>query len=222
MAITNPQSEISNPKSPVLRPAIMLTLFFIVVLGLAFPLLIWAISQAVFPYQANGSLIKDAQGNVIGSAIIGQNFAKPEYFHPRPSAAGSGYDAANSSGTNLGPTSDKLINGIHKKLPNGKDDPGNFDGINDLAKAYRSDNGLPADAPVPVDAVTYSASGLDPDISVANANIQAARVAKARGMTLDQVKQLIEDNTSGRFIGLYGEPRVNVLQINLAHDKAKK
>jgi len=215
MAI-NPQSKIQNTKSPVLRPAIMLTMFFIVVFGLAFPLVIWAISQAVFPFQANGSLIKDAQANVIGSAIIGQNFSKPEYFHPRPSVAGNGYDAANSSGTNLGPTSDKLINGIHKKTADGKDDPNNFDGIVDLAKAYRDENGLAADAPVPADAVTRSASGLDPDISIANANIQAARVAKARGMPVDQVKQLISDNASGRFLGIYGEPRVNVLNLNIA------
>ncbi len=203
------------------RPAIMLTVFFIVAMGLVFPAVIWAISQAVFPYQANGSLIKDAKGNVIGSELIGQNFAKPEYFHPRPSAAGSGYDGANSSGTNLGPTSDKLINGIHKKTPDGKDDPGNFDGIVDLAKAYRAENGLSADAAVPADAVTRSASGLDPEISVENANIQAVRVAKARGMTVDQVKQLIEEHTRGRFIGLFGDPGVNVLQLNLALDKSK-
>ncbi|HTQ11844.1 MAG TPA: K(+)-transporting ATPase subunit C [Fimbriimonadaceae bacterium] len=221
MAIQNPKSKIQNPSSPIFRPAIMLTLFFIVVLGFVFPAIIWAISQAVFPFQANGSLIKDAKGNVIGSAIIGQNFSKPEYFHPRPSAAGNGYDASNSSGTNLGPTSDKLINGVHKKLPDGKDDPNNFDGIDDLAKAYRAENGLAADAEVPADAVTRSASGLDPDISVANANIQAVRVAKARGMTVDAVKQLIAENTSDRFLGLYGEPRVNVLQLNLALDKAK-
>jgi len=220
MALQTPNSKPQTP--PILRPAIMLTIFFIVLLGLVFPLVVWAISQAVFPYQANGSLIKDGQGNVIGSAIIGQNFSKPEYFHPRPSAAGNGYDAANSGGTNLGPTSDKLINGIHKKLPDGKDDPNNFDGIVDLAKAYRAENGLAADAPVPADAVTHSASGLDPDISVANANIQATRVAKARGMTVDQVKQLIGAHTSGRFIGLYGEPRVNVLPLNLALDGAKR
>jgi len=200
----------------------MLTLFFIVAMGIAFPVLIWGISQAVFPHQANGSLIKDAKGNVIGSEIIGQNFTKPEYFHPRPSAAGSGYDAANSSGTNLGPTSDKLINGIHKKTPDGKDDPGNFDGINDLAKEYRDENGLAADAEVPSDAVTRSGSGLDPDISPANAELQAPRVAKARGMTLDQVKQLIDDNSSGRFAGIYGEPRVNVLKLNIALDQAKR
>lgn len=200
----------------------MLTLFFIVAMGIAFPVLIWGISQAVFPHQANGSLIKDAKGNVIGSEIIGQNFTKPEYFHPRPSAAGSGYDAANSSGTNLGPTSDKLINGIHKKTPDGKDDPGNFDGINDLARAYREENGLAADAEVPSDAVTRSGSGLDPDISPSNADLQASRIAKARGLSLDQVRQLISDNTSGRFAGIYGEPRVNVLKLNLALDQAKR
>src|SRR5579862_2232754 len=155
-----------------LRPAIMLTLFFIVAMGIAFPVLIWGISKVAFPHQAGGSLIKDGKGNVIGSEIIGQNFTKPEYFHPRPSAAGNGYDAANSSGTNLGPTSDKLINGIHKKTADGKDDPGNFDGIVDLAKAYRDENGLAADAVLPADAVTRSASGLDPDISPANANLQ--------------------------------------------------
>ncbi|HVT11274.1 MAG TPA: K(+)-transporting ATPase subunit C [Fimbriimonadaceae bacterium] len=201
-----------------LRPAIVLTLLFIVVTGLIFPVVIWAISQAAFPYQANGSLIKNAKGEVIGSELIGQNFAKPEYFHPRPSAAGSGYDAANSSGTNLGPTSDKLINGIHKKTADGKDDPSNFDGIVDLAKAYRDENGLAADAPVPADAVTRSGSGLDPDISPANAEIQAARVAKARHLPLDRVKKLIADNTSGSFAGLFGDAHVNVLKLNLALD----
>jgi K+-transporting ATPase ATPase C chain len=192
-------------------------------MGLAFPMLIWGISQVIFPHQANGSLIKDAKGNVIGSEVIGQNFAKPEYFHPRPSAAGSGYDAANSNATNLGPTSDKLIHGVHKpKTPDGKDNPDNFDGIVDLAKAYRDENGLAADAPIPSDAVTRSASGLDPDISPGNAEIQAARVAKARKMGLDQVNQLIADHTGGRFLGLYGEPRVNVLELNLALDGARK
>jgi len=205
-----------------LRPAIALTFFFLVVMGLVFPMLIWGISQALFPKQANGSLIRDAKGNVIGSEIIGQGFTKPEYFHPRPSAAGNGYDAANSAGTNLGPTSDKLINGIHKKTADGKDDPGNFDGIVDLAKAYRDENGLAADAVLPADAVTRSGSGLDPDISPANAGIQVARVAKTRGMTPDQVKRLVAENTTRRFIGIYGEPRVNVLKLNLALDRAMR
>jgi K+-transporting ATPase ATPase C chain len=214
MAIQNAKSQIQNP---VWRPAIMLTLWFIVAMGLVFPAVIWGISLAVFPHQANGSLIKDANGNVIGSELIGQNFAKPEYFHPRPSAAGNGYDAANSSGTNLGPTSDKLINGI-KDDPKTKDTDESYAGISDLAKAYREENGLAPDAQVPADAVTRSASGLDPDISPANAELQAARVARARALNVERVKQLIRENTSERFVGIYGEPRVNVLKLNRALD----
>ncbi|MCO5295797.1 MAG: potassium-transporting ATPase subunit C, partial [Fimbriimonadaceae bacterium] len=120
MATLHPQSEIRNPKSPILWPSIALTLFFIVFTGIVFPLVIWGIAQAVFPHQANGSLIKNEQGQVVGSELLGQTFSKPEYFHTRPSAAGGGYDAANSSGTNLGPTSDKLINGV-------EDDPATKD-----------------------------------------------------------------------------------------------
>ncbi len=216
------QTENSKPQTqPIVRPAIMLTLFFILAMGIAFPVLIWGLSKVMFPHQASGSLIMDSQGKVIGSELIGQSFTKPEYFHPRPSAAGNGYDAANSGASNLGPTSDKLINGIHKKSADGKGDPGNFDGIVDLAKAYREENGLAADAVLPADAVTRSASGLDPDISPANANLQSPRVAKARGMTVDQVKAIVEAHTSGRFLGIYGEPRVNVLMLNLALDKAQ-
>jgi potassium-transporting ATPase KdpC subunit len=205
-----------------IRPAIVFTLFFVIGMGLIFPGVIWGLSQALFPHQANGSLVMDAKGNVVGSELIGQIFTKPEYFHGRPSVAGNGYDASNSSGTNLGPTSDKLINGIHKKTPDGKDDPSNFDGVKDLAKAYRSENGLAVDAVLPSDAVTRSASGLDPDISPANAQLQAARVAKARGMDVGKVNQLIADNTDARFFGIYGEPRVNVLKLNLALDGAGK
>ena len=140
----------------------------------SFPRVITAIAQARFP--ASGERQPDRRRTAGSSArsSIGQSFTAPGYFHPRPSAAGSGYDAASSGGTNLGPTSDKLINGIHKKLPNGKDDPGNFDGIRDLAAAYRQENGLPPGAPVPADAVTRSASGLDPHISPANADAQVA------------------------------------------------
>src|SRR5207244_257564 len=174
-----------------------------------------AVAQVAFHHQANGSLIEQG-GKIVGSELIGQPFTKPRYFHPRPSAAGSGYDATASSGTNLGPTSDKLINGIHKKLPNGKDDPGNFDGIKDLAAAYRQENGLPANAAVPVDAVTRSSSGLDPHISPANAALQAPRVAKARNMPADAVMQLVRQHTEGRTLGILGEPRVNVLMLNLA------
>jgi len=200
-----------------MRPAIMSVLVMTVVFGLLFPLAITAVAQVAFRHQANGSLIEQG-GKVVGSELIGQGFSAPGYFHPRPSAAGSGYDASASSGTNLGPTSDKLINGIHKKLPNGKDDPGNFDGIKDLAAAYRKENGMPDNAPVPADAVTRSSSGLDPEISPANADLQVARVAKARGLTEDQVRSLVGENTAGRTFGILGEPRVNVLKLNLALD----
>ncbi len=202
-----------------LRPAVLMVVVFTILCGFAFPLVITGIARVAFPTQAQGSLIR-RDGKIVGSALIGQSFARPEYFHPRPSAAGSGYDAANSGGTNLGPTSDKLINGVHKKLPNGKDDPGNFDGIKDLAAAYRAENGLPAGAPVPADAVTRSASGLDPHISPENAGLQAPRVARARGMSEDAVRKLVAENTEGRQLGFLGEPRVNVLKLTLALDAA--
>jgi K+-transporting ATPase ATPase C chain len=197
----------------------MSVLVLMVFTGLLFPGVITAIAQVAFPHRANGSLIT-RQGKVVGSELIGQTFTSPKYFHSRPSAAGSGYDASASSGTNLGPTSAKLINGIHNKLPNGQDDPGNYDGIADLAVAYRAENGLPEKAPVPADAVTRSASGLDPDISPANAALQVARVAKARGLTEEAVRRLVTKNTHGRQLGFLGEPRVNVLQLNLALDEA--
>ena len=190
-----------------------------VLTGLIFPYAVTGIAQVLFHRQANGSLIEQ-NGQVVGSSLIGQNFAAAGYFHPRPSAAGNGYDAANSGGTNLGPTSDKLINGIHKKTADGKDDPGNFDGIKDLADAYRKENNLPATQDLPSDAVTRSASGLDPEISPANAALQVGRVAKQRGLSDDQVAKLVNDNTDGRQLGILGEPRVNVLKLNLALDQA--
>lgn len=199
-----------------LRPAILLTLFFILVTGLAFPAVITGIAQVAFPHQANGSLITQ-DGKVIGSEIIGQGFAKPQYFHPRPSAAGNGYDAANSSGTNLGPTSDKLINGVADD-PKTKDTDESFDGVKQLAEKYRKENGLAADALLPADAVTRSASGLDPHISPRNAEFQADRVAKARGMDIAKVKELIAANTDAPFIGVFGDPAVNVLKLNRALD----
>lgn len=202
-----------------LRPAIVSVLVITVLFGLLFPFAVTGVAQAVFPRQAKGSLIEQG-GKVVGSELIGQNFAAPGYFHPRPSAAGNGYDAANSGGTNLGPTSDKLINGVHKKTADGKDDPSNFDGIKDLAAAYRKENGLPDNAEVPADAVTRSASGLDPEISPANAALQVGRVAKARGLGEDAVRKLVDENTAGRQLGFLGEPRVNVLKLNLALDKA--
>ena len=202
-----------------LRPALVSVVTLTVLCGIVFPLAITGIAQLVFRHQANGSLVV-RDGHVVGSRLIGQRFRGPGYFHPRPSAAGNGYDATASAGTNLGPTSDKLINGIHKKLPNGEDDPGNFDGIRDLAAAYRQENGLAAGTPLPADAVTRSGSGLDPEISPANAALQVARVALARGLPAGAVRGLVLKHTAGRTFGLLGEPRVNVLELNLALDAA--
>lgn len=201
--------------------SLRITLVLLLIVSGVYPLVVWGLSQVAFKHQADGSLLTNAQGQVIGSALLAQGFTKPEYFHPRPSAAGGGYDPTASGGTNLGPTSDKLINGIHKpKLASGKDDPSNFDGVKDLAAAYRTENGLAADAKVPVDAVTRSGSGLDPHISPANAELQAARVAKARNVSEDVVRKLVQDNTQGRSLGFLGEPVVNVLTLNVALDKA--
>jgi len=200
--------------------SIRMTIVMLIIVSFAYPFVIWAISQVAFKDQANGSLIRNASGQVIGSRLIAQGFTKPEYFHPRPSAAGNGYDPTASGGTNLGPTSDKLINGIHKpNLKNGQPDPSDFDGVKDLAAAYRTENGLSAGEAVPIDAVTRSASGLDPHISVANAEIQVARVAKARNIDSDSVRTLVRKNTDGRSLGFLGEPGVNVLTLNVALDK---
>lgn len=204
-----------------LRPALLLTVFFIVLTGFLFPAVVWAVGRVAFPEQAGGSLLKDGKGNVVGSSLLGQTFIKPEYFHPRPSAAGSGYDAANSSGTNLGPTSDKLINGL-KDDPATQDVDESYPGYVELARAYREENGLAADAVIPADAATRSASGLDPDISPGNAALQRARVARARGLDEKKIEQLVTENTSGRTLGIFGEPRVNVLKLNLALDAHPK
>lgn len=211
-------SIVNESKSGVFRPAITLLIVFVILTGFIFPLVVWVISQAVFPHQANGSLIKDSNGKVIGSNLIGQNFSDSKYFHPRPSAAGAGYDAANSSGTNLGPTSDKLINGI-KDDPETKDTDETYFGVKDLARLYRTENGLAVDVKLPADAVTRSASGLDPNISVANAVMQSKRVAQARGMSDADVKKLIDAQLEARFLGLYGEARLNVFALNLALDR---
>ena len=202
--------------------SLRITFILLLLVSGIYPLVVWGISQVAFKHQANGSLIRNSRGQVIGSELLAQGFTKPEYFHPRPSAAGNGYDPTASGGTNLGPTSDKLINGVHKKdLSPGKPDPADFDGVADLAKAYRTENGLAATARVPVDAVTRSASGLDPQISPANAQIQLARVAKARGLSEKAIHGLIAENTSGRGFGFLGEPAVNVLKLNLALDAVK-
>ena len=200
-----------------LRPALLLTVFFVVLTGLVFPGVVWAFGKVFFPHQAAGSLVVDAKGNVVGSELLGQPFSKPEYFHPRPSAAGSGYDAANSSGTNLGPTSDKLVNGV-KDDPATKDADESYSGFGDLARAYRAENGLDADATIPADAATRSSSGLDPDISPGNAALQVARVAKARGVSAEKVQALVAQQTTGRALGVIGEPHVNVLKLNMDLD----
>ena len=197
-----------------------------VVLGLVvsglYPLAVWGLGQGLFPHQANGSLLVAADGTtVLGSELLGQNFGGKTYFNPRPSAAGAaGYDPTASGGTNLGPTSDKLINGQHKKDAAGAavNDPANFDGIKDLVAAYRAANGLKDTDAVPADAVTRSGSGLDPHISVANALLQLPRVARERNKSPEEVRGLVDRYTQGRDLGLFGEPRVNTLLLNLALD----
>jgi K+-transporting ATPase ATPase C chain len=180
-----------------LKPAILITIVFTILTGLLYPLAVTGAAQALFHKQANGSLI-ERNGQVIGSELIGQNFTKPEFFHPRPSAAGNGYDAANSGGSNLGPTNPALADRLAKD-----------------AAQFRKDNPDYTGA-IPADAITASASGLDPDITPANALAQAPRVAKARNIPLTQIQSLIASNTSQRDLGFLGEPRVNVLKLNLA------
>ncbi len=187
-----------------IRGAIMSTLVLAVVCCGLYPLIVFGIGQLAFRDKANGSLIVDQAGAIRGSRLLGQGFADPKYFHPRPSAAGAGYDAANSSGSNLGPTSQKLR-----------------DVIKDRIEAYRSENGLGADQEVPADAVTASGSGLDPHISPRNAQLQVPRVAKARSLSEDRVRELIQQNTEGRDLGILGDLGVNVLQLNLALDQRK-
>ena len=184
-----------------LKTSLLLTFVLALVLCGAYPLAVWAAGQALFPRQANGSLIRDQDGKVRGSTLIGQDFSGPQYFHARPSAAGNGYDAAASSGTNLGPTSRKLA-----------------DSIKAAVAAYRAENGLTDSTPVPADAVTSSGSGLDPHISPANARIQSGRVAGARHLSPGEVGRLIDAATSDRDWGILGEARVNVVQLNLALD----
>ncbi len=175
--------------------AILMTVVTTVLLGLFYPLVVTALAQAIFPTQANGQLIT-RDGTLIGSRIIGQPFTGPRYFHSRPSAAGNGYDAANSGGTNLGPTNQKLISRVEA----------------DVAQLAAENPG----APIPVDAVTTSASGLDPNISVAYAEFQAPRIARERHMTEEAVRRLIRQHIETRQFGVLGEPRVNVLELNLA------
>jgi potassium-transporting ATPase KdpC subunit len=236
-----------------LGPGFRLTLAFTILTGLLYPAVMTGLSELIFPKQAKGSLVT-VNGTVVGSSLIGQSFTKPEYFHPRPSAAGNGYDATASGGTNLGPTSAKLLHGTTKMDDKGKEIV-DFDGIEDRVVHYCIDNNIPyessvpldrfkdaqgnlddvklidafndmknplvvsAKQPIPQDALTASSSGLDPHISPANAEIQVARVANARGVMPDQVKALIPQFTDRADWGFLGEPRVNVLLLNIELDR---
>ncbi|OPY14028.1 MAG: Potassium-transporting ATPase C chain [Syntrophus sp. PtaB.Bin001] len=184
-----------------LRIALSAVAVLVVLLCGAYPLAVWSLAQGLFPLQANGSLLVQKGGAVTGSALLAQGFTGPAYFHPRPSAAGKGYDAAGSGGSNLGPTSRKLVDTVKKRIAD-----------------YRLENGLGSEIPIPVDAVTASASGLDPHISLKNALLQARRVAKTRGLDESGLRKEIADATIGRDLGLLGEPRVNVLMLNLELD----
>ena len=181
-----------------IRPAIVSTVLFTLVLGLVYPLAMTGLIGAVLPAQAGGSLVTDASGRVIGSSLIAQGFAKPQYLHPRPSAAGNGYDPMNSGGSNLGPLDKKLIDRVK----------------GDAASISRLDGATS----IPADAVTTSASGLDPDVSPENARMQAARIAAARGVGAPAVQAVIDSNTRNPLLGFIGDPAVNVLAVNRALD----
>ena len=237
-----------------LKPGFLLMVVMTILLGFIYPAVITGVAELAFRDQANGSLIT-ANGQVVGSRLIGQSFSKDEYFHPRPSSAGNGYDPTATSGSNLGPTSAKLFNGTTKMDDKTKQEVVDFDGIKNRIVHYCVDNDLPYESsvpldkfkddkgnlddvklikafgddkaplvftskvPIPADAVTASASGIDPHISPRNAEIQTARVAKARGVSVDQVQALAAEHTEGRTWGVLGEPHVNVLELNLALDE---
>ena len=179
--------------------SILMTVVTTVLCGIIYPLVVTGLAQAIFPKKANGELIQNA-GKTVGSSLIGQGFSGPAYFHSRPSAAGTGYDAANSAGSNLGPTNQKLIDRVHQDVT-----------------ALQADN---PNTPVPIDLVTTSASGFDPHITPAAAEFQVPRIARERKMSEDAVRQLITKHTEGRQLGFLGEPRVNVLELNLELDAA--
>lgn len=195
----------ANSWKSQLVPALRMTVVLTAILGIGYPLVVTGLARLIFPKQAEGSLIRNAQGTVIGSRLIGQPFGGPRYFHPRPSAAGAGYDGTASGGTNLGPTSRKLIE--TRIAPA-------------VAAAWAENPG--AAEKVPVDLVTTSASGLDPHITPAAAEFQVARVARERGMPEEEVRRIVTGHTEGRTFGILGEPRVNVLTLNLALDAVRK
>jgi K+-transporting ATPase ATPase C chain len=240
--------------SKQLKTGLLMMVTMTVLTGLIYPAFITIVAQVLFPDQANGSLVS-ANGRIVGSRLLAQNFTRPEYFHPRPSAAGAnGYDPTASAGTNLGPTSARLFNGT-TKLDEKKNEIVDFVGLKTRIVHYCVDNAIPFTSstpldtfkgsngklddvklirafnddkapltflpttPIPADAVTASASGLDPHISPRNAELQAARVAKARGASIDQVKAAIAQHTEARTLGFLGEPRINVLELNLALDE---
>ena len=186
-----------------IRGAVVSTFVLAVVCCGLYPLIVFGISQTFFRDKANGSLIVDRNGTVRGSKLLGQGFADAKYFHPRPSAAGNGYDASNSGGSNLGPTSRKLNDAIKERIA-----------------AYRAENGLSESEPLPADAVTASGSGLDPHISLHNAQLQIPRVARARGLSEEKLHEVIKQNTDAQDFGFLGDPGVNVLTLNLALDSA--
>jgi K+-transporting ATPase ATPase C chain len=181
--------------------AVLVTLVLAAICCGLYPLAVFGISQLFFYQKANGSLIVDSDGTIRGSRLVGQQFGSDRYFHPRPSAAGNGYDASSSGGSNLGPTSQKLRDAIAQNITD-----------------YRAQNGLATNTPVPADAVTASGSGLDPHISFQNAELQMQRVAKARGLTLEKVRELTHRYTDQPDLGALGEPRVSILELNLALD----
>lgn len=187
-----------------LAPALVVFLAFTVLVGVAYPLAVTAVAQVAFAAKADGSLI-ERNGVVVGSRLVGQEFSDPRFFHPRPSAAGTGYDAMASGPSNLGPTNPQLLSAARRR-----------------AIEYRRANGLPAGAVVPVDAVTSSGSGLDPHISPANARLQAVRVARERGLPPERVLALVTEHTERRSLGFLGEPGVNVLELNLALDRLER
>jgi len=183
-----------------LKTALVAMVAFAVIVSGIYPVMVWGIAQVFFPFEANGSLIEQ-DGVIIGSRLLGQSFTGAHYFHPRPSSAGSGYDALASGGSNYGPLAGKLADALRQR-----------------AVKYRTDNAIPASMAIPADAVTASASGLDPHISVENARLQAGRVARERSLSEEVVRQKIAANIQGRELGILGEPRVNVLLLNLDLD----